>query len=49
LAEEALPLVAGGNWLMCDGSVRFMAYSAGTTVIPLMATIDGGEDIPPLD
>jgi len=39
----------GGNWLLCDGSVRFMQYSAGTTVIPLMATIAGGEDIPPLD
>jgi prepilin-type N-terminal cleavage/methylation domain-containing protein/prepilin-type processing-associated H-X9-DG protein len=39
----------GGNWLLCDGSVRFMTYSAGTTVIPVMATINGGEDIPPLD
>jgi prepilin-type N-terminal cleavage/methylation domain-containing protein/prepilin-type processing-associated H-X9-DG protein len=36
----------GGNWLLCDGSVRFMDYSAGTTVIPLMATINGGEVIP---
>jgi prepilin-type N-terminal cleavage/methylation domain-containing protein/prepilin-type processing-associated H-X9-DG protein len=35
----------GGNWLLCDGSVRFMNYSAGTTVIPAMATIDGGEDV----
>jgi prepilin-type N-terminal cleavage/methylation domain-containing protein/prepilin-type processing-associated H-X9-DG protein len=39
----------GGNWLMCDGSVRFMAYSAGTTVIPIMATIAGNEPNPPLD
>jgi prepilin-type N-terminal cleavage/methylation domain-containing protein/prepilin-type processing-associated H-X9-DG protein len=39
----------GGNWLMCDGSVRFMAYSAGTTVIPPMATIAGGEEIPSFD
>jgi len=39
----------GGNWLMCDGSVHFMAYSAGTTVIPAMATIAGGEDIPSFD
>jgi prepilin-type processing-associated H-X9-DG protein len=39
----------GGNWLLCDASVRFMNYSAGTTVIPLMATINGGEVIPPLD
>jgi prepilin-type processing-associated H-X9-DG protein len=33
----------GGNWLLCDGSVRFMTYSAGETVIPAMATISGGE------
>jgi prepilin-type processing-associated H-X9-DG protein len=36
----------GGNWLMCDGSVHFMTYSAGTTIIPVMATRDGGEEIP---
>jgi prepilin-type N-terminal cleavage/methylation domain-containing protein/prepilin-type processing-associated H-X9-DG protein len=39
----------GGNWLMCDGSVHFLLYGAGTTVIPDMATISGGEDVPPLD
>jgi prepilin-type processing-associated H-X9-DG protein len=39
----------GGNWLLCDGSVRFMPYSAGTTVIPPMATISGGEVVPPLE
>jgi prepilin-type N-terminal cleavage/methylation domain-containing protein/prepilin-type processing-associated H-X9-DG protein len=39
----------GGNWLMCDGSVHFMAYAAGTTIIPAMATIAGGEEIPPID
>ena len=39
----------GGNWLLCDASVRFMSYTAGTTVIPDMATIAGGEVIPPLD
>jgi prepilin-type N-terminal cleavage/methylation domain-containing protein/prepilin-type processing-associated H-X9-DG protein len=39
----------GANWILCDGSVRFMDYSAGTTVIPPMATISGGELIPPLD
>jgi prepilin-type processing-associated H-X9-DG protein len=39
----------GGNWLLCDGSVRFMDYSAGTTVIPDMATIAGGEVIPLFD
>jgi prepilin-type N-terminal cleavage/methylation domain-containing protein/prepilin-type processing-associated H-X9-DG protein len=35
----------GGNWLLCDGSVRFMGYAAGTTVVPAMATINGGEDV----
>jgi prepilin-type N-terminal cleavage/methylation domain-containing protein/prepilin-type processing-associated H-X9-DG protein len=39
----------GGNWLLCDGSVRFMDYSAGTTVIPPMATFAGGEVVPPFD
>ena len=39
----------GGNWLLCDGSVRFMPYSAATIVIPAMATIAGGEEIPPLN
>jgi prepilin-type N-terminal cleavage/methylation domain-containing protein/prepilin-type processing-associated H-X9-DG protein len=35
----------GGNWLLCDGSVRFMDYSAGVTVIPNMARISGKEVI----
>jgi prepilin-type N-terminal cleavage/methylation domain-containing protein len=35
----------GGNWLLCDGSVRFMTYDAGVTVIPPMATIKGGETV----
>jgi prepilin-type N-terminal cleavage/methylation domain-containing protein len=39
--------VGGGNWLLCDGSVQFMSYSAGTTVIPPMATRNGGEIVPP--
>jgi prepilin-type N-terminal cleavage/methylation domain-containing protein len=39
----------GGHWLLCDGSVRFMAYSAGITVIPPMASINGGEVIPTMD
>jgi prepilin-type N-terminal cleavage/methylation domain-containing protein len=39
----------GGNWLLCDASVRFMSYTLGTTVIPIMATAAGGEVIPPLD
>ena len=39
----------GANWLLCDGSVRTMPYSAGTKLIPLMASIDGGEVLPPLD
>jgi len=33
----------GGNWLMGDGGVRFFQYSAGTTVLPQMASINGGE------
>ncbi len=36
----------GGNFALCDGSVRFVQYSAGTTVIPAMATRAGGEVIP---
>ena len=24
----------GGNWLLCDGSVRFINYSAGVTTVP---------------
>jgi prepilin-type N-terminal cleavage/methylation domain-containing protein/prepilin-type processing-associated H-X9-DG protein len=39
----------GGNWLLCDGSVRFLSYAAGTKIIPDMATINGAEVIPPLD
>jgi prepilin-type N-terminal cleavage/methylation domain-containing protein len=34
---------SGGHWLMCDGSVQFMDYSAGTRIIPAMATRNGGE------
>ena len=33
----------GGSWLLADGSVRFLPYSAGTTVIPLLASRNGGE------
>lgn len=33
----------GGNWLFADGTVRFFAYSAGTTVLPAMASINGNE------
>jgi prepilin-type processing-associated H-X9-DG protein len=36
----------GANWLLCDGSVRFLAYSAAETVVPAMATISGGEEVP---
>ena len=46
----------GGNWALCDGSVRFFSYGAGgpqnlagppsaTTVIEAMATRDGGEAV----
>ena len=33
----------GGNWLLADGSVRFMQYTAGTTAVPIMASRNGGE------
>jgi len=33
----------GGNWLMGDGSVRFMRYSSATTVLVPMSSINGGE------
>jgi prepilin-type N-terminal cleavage/methylation domain-containing protein/prepilin-type processing-associated H-X9-DG protein len=33
----------GGNWLLGDGSVRFMTYSAGPVILPQMASINGGE------
>jgi prepilin-type N-terminal cleavage/methylation domain-containing protein/prepilin-type processing-associated H-X9-DG protein len=33
----------GGNWLLGDGSVRYYAYSAATTVLVPMASISGGE------
>jgi prepilin-type processing-associated H-X9-DG protein len=33
----------GSNWLLADGSVRFLAYSAGQRVLPQMATYRGGE------
>jgi prepilin-type processing-associated H-X9-DG protein len=39
----------GGNWLFCDGSVRFMTYSAGTDLIPAMASINGGEVLSALE
>ena len=34
----------GGNWLLADGSVRFMPYSAANTITG-MASINGGEII----
>jgi prepilin-type N-terminal cleavage/methylation domain-containing protein len=36
----------GGNWLLGDGSVRFITYAAGNTVLPAMATRSGGEVVP---
>jgi prepilin-type N-terminal cleavage/methylation domain-containing protein/prepilin-type processing-associated H-X9-DG protein len=35
----------GANFVLCDGSVRFLSYSAGPTVVPLMATRARGEVI----
>jgi prepilin-type N-terminal cleavage/methylation domain-containing protein/prepilin-type processing-associated H-X9-DG protein len=33
----------GANFAFCDGTVRFLTYDAGTTVVPIMATRAGGE------
>ena len=33
----------GGNFALCDGSVRFFNYAAGTTLIPAMTTKNMGE------
>jgi len=33
----------GGNWLLGDGSVRFITYSAATTTLVDMSSRDGGE------
>ncbi len=35
----------GGNWLFCDGSVRFLVYTIGTTTQAALATKSGGEVI----
>jgi prepilin-type processing-associated H-X9-DG protein len=35
----------GGNWLFCDGSVRFLAYSVGIATQAALATKAGGEVI----
>jgi prepilin-type N-terminal cleavage/methylation domain-containing protein/prepilin-type processing-associated H-X9-DG protein len=39
----------GANWAFADGSVRFLGYAAGPTIIPWMSTRAGGEVIPPDD
>jgi prepilin-type processing-associated H-X9-DG protein len=33
----------GGNWLFCDGSVRFLNYGIGTAIQAALATKAGGE------
>ena len=33
----------GGNWLLGDGSVRYITYNAATTTLVDMASINGGE------
>jgi prepilin-type N-terminal cleavage/methylation domain-containing protein/prepilin-type processing-associated H-X9-DG protein len=33
----------GGNWLLGDGSVRFISYTAATTTLVDMASMNGGE------
>jgi len=37
----------GGNWLLGDGSVRFITYNAATTTLVDMASINGGEVVRP--
>jgi prepilin-type N-terminal cleavage/methylation domain-containing protein/prepilin-type processing-associated H-X9-DG protein len=39
----------GGNWLLADGSVRFLSYAVGKTILPALATYRGGEVIPAAD
>jgi prepilin-type N-terminal cleavage/methylation domain-containing protein/prepilin-type processing-associated H-X9-DG protein len=36
----------GANWLLADGSVRFLGYASGQKVLPALATIAGGEVLP---
>jgi hypothetical protein len=36
----------GSNWLLSDGTVRFITYAAGSAVLPAMATRSGGEVVP---
>jgi prepilin-type N-terminal cleavage/methylation domain-containing protein/prepilin-type processing-associated H-X9-DG protein len=33
----------GGNFAFCDGSIRFLTYSAGPVILPQLATRAGGE------
>ncbi len=35
----------GGNWVLGDGSVRFITYAAGPTILPALATRSGNEVI----
>jgi prepilin-type N-terminal cleavage/methylation domain-containing protein/prepilin-type processing-associated H-X9-DG protein len=35
----------GGNWVFGDGSVRFLPYSVGATILPALATRAGGETV----
>jgi prepilin-type processing-associated H-X9-DG protein len=35
----------GGNWAFADGSVHFLTYAIGSTILPQMATKAGGEVI----
>jgi prepilin-type N-terminal cleavage/methylation domain-containing protein/prepilin-type processing-associated H-X9-DG protein len=35
----------GGNWVFCDGSVRFLSYNVGTSVQAALATTAGGEPV----
>jgi hypothetical protein len=39
--------MVGGNWLLGDGSVRFLTYNAAITVVRPMASRNGGEIVTP--
>jgi prepilin-type N-terminal cleavage/methylation domain-containing protein/prepilin-type processing-associated H-X9-DG protein len=38
--------IGGGNWVFCDGSVRFLNYNIGTAMQDALASKAGGEVIP---
>jgi prepilin-type N-terminal cleavage/methylation domain-containing protein len=35
----------GGKWLLADGSVTYIGYEAGTTVLPAMSSVNGSDAV----